>query len=150
MDKSRYTFHVRKRMGWATYEWEPFYNRYPAIKDRKEIIHNSKKGYLYDHFNFHKLEGEDGLELLINIEFEECQTFIDWEYFINAFKDTEHTDFLKLALSELETKLLKESFLIRLNQYKALFPEGIFIKEVRFKIALLEKRLANRDRKSVV
>lgn len=139
MEIDRYTFHIKRFNGHSTYYWDEFFSQYPAVRKRKELIENERKGYVYDHNNFYKLSEAEGLELLINFEYSECDDFIEWEYFIDAFKDTDHKDIIKMALSELENQLLKASFLIRLNRYKELFPKGIFINEVEIKISILEK-----------
>lgn len=145
LDLQRYTILVKLINGWNSYFWPKFFDRYREVSVRKRIISNPEKGYIYDNDSFKKLNEKQGLELLMNFEFSECDNFIEWEYFIDAYKDTSYKDVLKKALDNLEKQLIEANRLIRLKQYKDLFPKGIFINEVKFKISMIQKGLEEAD-----
>ncbi|NRB53482.1 MAG: hypothetical protein HRU41_37850 [Saprospiraceae bacterium] len=147
LDKNRYLFMVKLYSAYTAFPWTEFFSRYTKIAERKNILEDEERGYIYDQDNFRNFNQGEGIELLINFEFSECQSFIEWEYFVQAFKDTPYQHLLREALEKLVKELLGANLLVRLKRYQDLFPKGLFIREVEAKVAM---RLKEQERRNQV
>lgn len=137
MDIRRYNIYIKHRFGWKAESWGGFFRTYEEIPKRKELVSLPRKGYIFDQHTGTTLSLLDGLKLLFQYEFSQCTDFIDWELFIDTYKEFQEDELIKKATRNLKIKLLDADLLIILHKYTRRFPDGLFFAEAKTKIALL-------------
>ena len=137
MDVRQYQVYIKHRFGWKAESWAGFFRTYDEIPTRRKLISVPDRGYILDQYTGGTLSLNDGIDLLFRYEFTQCTDFVDWELFIDTYKEFQDDGLIAQATNNLRVHLLDADLLIILHQYVERFPGGLFISEAKAKIALL-------------